>query len=300
MFEYSCSAIHLANWILSQVTDQPGAIFPKRKGWSYYLKTFYPAGSDRSMLMVMAANNSECLVFLPIDDSIDPSQIKNAVKPEIVNTLRNEFKRVTYQSILITCERLEEKVIQVLKEKQVMTPLLVLSSERVAFSRGNFDNPRLEFRLSQLIYDPDVIPCFIHDSRLRNLENIQKSLYYQNFFHRLNQYWLMGEHRISLRKIVSDSVASWTHYRRSDQNKILQQVNSELKLVFEQMFDGFISFDTYRKKSHSQPETFIVLNGPPDSKKTISVWSRKLKLALAYLNESGKPLSIEELELFIN
>ncbi len=300
MFEYSCSATHLTNWVFSQVTDQPGAVFPKRKGWSFYLKTFYPAGSDRSMLMVMAANNAECVVFLPVDDNIDQIQIKNAVKQETLKTLRTEFKRVTYQSILLTCEKQQERVLQILKEKNSKTPLLVLSSEQVTFSTGNFDNPRLEFRLSQLDYDPDLIPGFIHDSRLRSLENVQKSLYYQHFFHLLNRHWLKKENHIPLRQIVSRSVPCWSHFRRIDQKTILQQVNSELQVVFEQFFDGMIWLDIYKKKTTSQPEVILMLSDPPESKKSVSTWGRKQKQALEFLNESRKPLSIEELELFIN
>lgn len=300
MFEYSCSTTHLANWVFSQVSNQPGAVFPKRKGWSYFVKSVYPAGSERSILMVMTATNSECVLFIPVDSSVDGTQIRSALKPETLKALRQEFKQVSYQSVLITCERQQERVMRLLDEKDLRSPLLVLNSDRIGFLRGNFENPRLEFRLSQLDYDPDLIPGYFHDNRLHGLETVQKSLFYQNLFHLLNRLWLSAEKSIQLRQLINRSIPCWSYFRRADQKKILAQVHSELTDAFQRYFNGLISLETYQKKAGSQPEEVLNLPVPPDSKKALSAWSKKQKQALAYLNESSKPLSIEELELFIN
>ncbi len=300
MFEYSCSAMHLTNWIFSQVSDQPGAVFPKRKGWSFFMRTFYPANSDQSVLMVMVANRNECVVFCPVDKTVDNLQVRGALKPAIVNSLRSSFKQASYQQVLITSEKQQDRLSKLLLEKQLKAPLLVLSSEQIQFSCGNFENPRLEFRLSQLDYDPDFIPGFLHDNRLQSVENIQKSLYYQQFFHILNRLWLQGEKQVPLRQVINQSVPCWRHFRRVDQKQMMEQTYSELQLVFGRFFEGLATIETYRKKPTSQPELLITLPDPPENKKAVSTWSRKQRMALEFLHESAKPLSIEELELFIN
>jgi len=292
--------MHLTNWIFSQVSDQPGAVFPKRKGWSFFMRTFYPANSDQNMLMVMVANRNECVVFCPVDETVDNLQVRGALKPAIVKSLRSSFRQVVYQQILITCEKQQARLSRLLLEKQLKTPLLVLSSEQIQFGCGDFENPRLEFRLSQLEYDPDLIPGFLHDNRLRSVENIQKSLYYQQFFHILNRLWLQGEKQVPLRQVINQSVPCWGHFRRIDQKQMMEQTYSELQLVFGRFFEGLATIETYRKKATSQPELLITLPDPPENKKAISTWSRKQRQALEYLHESAKPLSIEELELFIN
>lgn len=83
MFEYSCSAMHLTNWIFSQVSDQPGAVFPKRKGWSFFMRTIYPANTDRSLLLVMVANKNECLVFCPVDETVDNLQVRGRLNLQL-------------------------------------------------------------------------------------------------------------------------------------------------------------------------------------------------------------------------
>ena len=289
--------MHLTNWVLSQVNNQPGVIFPKRKGWSFHLKVFYPAGSDKSALMILVMNESECLTFFPIDETIDAQQIKSALKPQTIKDLLANFEPVSVQQILLTCEKQHARVQEQLSELKAKIPLLVLSSEKVIFTHGNFENSRLEFRLSQLEYDPDLISGFIYDNRLKAGENIQKSLFYQQLFHMLNRCWLQGEKRVSLRSIVSQSIPCWNNFRRSDQNVMLQQINTDLQSVFRLFFEELIFIETYQKKVSSQPELMIMFPESPKTRKSMSSWSRKQKSALAYLHESVKPLSIDELQL---
>ncbi|MBU2646577.1 hypothetical protein KKI24_17850 [bacterium] len=300
MFEYSCSGTHLANWVLSQVNDTAGAIFPKRKKWSFYIKVFYPAGSDKSALMILVANQNECVVFIPIDETIDAQQIRSILKPELIWSLRSDFKWASYQRILLTCERQHSRVLEQLDEKNTGNTVLVLSSESVYFSRGNFENPRLEYRLSQIEYDPDLIPGFFPDSRLKVEETIQKSLFYQHFFHGLNRLWLQGEKSIPLRSIVSRSVPCWSHFRRVDQKRMMELINTELETVFQRFFEGLLTLDIYRKKASSQPEVIIVFPDPPETKKIMSIWRRQQKSALEYLHGAAKQLSIDELQLSTN
>jgi hypothetical protein len=297
MFKYSCSGMHLTNWVLSQVSNQPGVVFPQKKGWSFQLKVFYPAGSDKSALMILVVCENECIAFLPIDETIDALQIKSAINLKRNGDFLADFKQVSVQQILLTCEKQHDRVRALLGELNVKTPLLVLSSEEVIFSHGNFENSRLEFRLSQVEYDPDMISGFVYDNRLKSGENIQKSLFYQQLFHRLNRLWLQGEKRVALRSLVSRSVPCWNNFRRSDQKDILGRINTDLQAVFTRFFENLIFLQTYQKKVSSQPELMIMFPESPKTRKSMSSWSRKQKSALEYLHESAKPISMDELQL---
>jgi hypothetical protein len=288
--------MHLTNWVLSQVSNQPGVVFPKRKGWSFQLKVFYPAGSDKSALMILVVNDNECIAFLPIDETIDALQIKSALKLQRKGDFLADFKQMSVQQILLTCEKQHDRVRQLLGELEAKTPLLVLSSEEVIFSHGNFKNSRLEFRLSQLEYDPDLISGFVYDNRLKVGGNIQKSLFYQQLFHMLNRLWLQGEKRVPLRNLVSQSVPCWNNFRRSDQQEMLQRINTDLQTVFARYFEDLLLLETYQKKANSQPELMIMFPESPKTKKLMSSWSRKQKSALEYLHESIKPISMDELQ----
>ena len=289
--------MHLTNWVLSQVSNQPGVMFPKRKGWSFQLKVFYPTGSDRSMLMILVANDNECIAFLPIDETVDALQIKSAIKLPRNGDFLADFKLASVQLILLTCEKQHDRVQELLSELKVKPPLLVLSSEEVIFSHGNFENSRLEFRLSQLEYDPDLISGFVYDNRLNAGEIIQKSLFYQQLFHMLNRYWLQGEKRVPLRSLVSQSVPCWNNFRRSDQKDMLNKINTDLQTVFTRFFENLIFLETYQKKVSSQPELMIMFPESPKTRKSMTSWSRKQKSALEYLHESAKPIPIDELQL---
>ncbi len=297
MFKYSCSGSHLTNWVLSQVTDQLGVIFPKRKGWSFHVKVFYPAGSDKSAMMILVANENECIAFFPIDETTDAQQIRSAIKPQSITDFLDNSELLSVQQILLTCEKQRGRVREQLSELKSKIPLLVLSSEKVSFSNGNFENSRLEYRLSQLEYDPDLISGFICDNRLKGEGNIQKSLFYQQLFHHLNRFWLRGEKSVSLRKTVSESVPCWNNFRRSDQKDMLQQITSDLQTVFTLFFEKMLFIETYQKKASSQPELMIMFPESPKTRKSISTWSHHQKSALAYLHESIKPISIDELQL---
>lgn len=297
MFKYSCSGTHLANWVLSQVNDQPGAIFPKKDEWFFHLKVFYPAGSEKSVLIILVVNKNECVVFFPIDETMDSQQIKATLKPQIISDLTSGFKHVAHQQILLTCEKQQDRIQELLKEIKIEIPLLILSTDKVFFSRGNFENSRLEYRFSQLDYDPDLISGFIYDNHLRTGGSIQKSLFYQHLFHRLNCLWLQGEKKVSLRSFVSSSIPCWKSFRRVDQKMVLQQITSDLQTVFRLFFENQLFIETYQKKVTSQPELVIMLPDSPKTQKTISSWSSKQKSAMDYLHEPAKPLAIDELQL---
>jgi len=300
MFKYSCSAANLVNWVYSQVNDQAGAVFPRRKGWSFFIRTFYPAGTESGMLAAVTANNAECVVFFPVDDTVDNPQIVGGLKPGALENLNRDFRRISCQSILIASERQEERMLALLEKKRLATPLLVLYADRIEFRRGNFNNPRLEFRVSQLKFDPDLIPGVFRDSRIRSLGSSHRTAVYQSLFHLLNHYWLVRQNRISLRRLVNRSIPCWNQFRRADQQSVYQRIQAELDTVFGKFFEGLVRLEVYRKREGSQPEEYIVISSFPDSRKTISDWNRKQRQALGFLNDSGSPLTIEALELFIN
>lgn len=300
MFEYSCTSSHLANWVFSQVSDQHGVIFPKRKGWTFFLRAFYSGKSDQSMLQVLVANRSECIVFVPIDESIPNSQIRSAVHPGSLSGLRSELRSLSCQMILLTCENQSERIGRLLDRKKIVCPLLVLSAEGVGFKRGNFNNPRLEFRLSQLDYDPDLIPGFLHDTHFLSPENRNKSLYFQNLFHYINRMQLNGNEKMPLRQLVGRSIPCWRQFRRAEQKKILERIQTELQTVADRFLREWMTLSMVQKKPDSQPEAMIVFNAPSDIRSNQARWIRKQQEALKFLKQPRKPLTIEELELHLN
>ncbi len=295
MFKYSCSRSLLTNLILSQVSLQPDVVFPKRKGWEFYFGISSLEGFETDFFVVLVTDRKECIAFVPIGAAIDERQIRRISRDDIQESIKTglDFPFESFQLIFLTSEKNQTKV---LKYIEYDAGLLVLTSDDLLFAKGNFNNLRLEYRLSKLDIDPDLIPSFAV-ADLGGVESgISRSLFYQNFFHFLNRHWIQGQPKVALRSILDDSIPYWNLYGKKERGDLTVQIKKDLDSVFKRFFPGWLSIDNYRKKPTSQPETMIMLPDPPASKKTINFWLRKQALALDFLRDNIKQISIDILE----
>lgn len=299
MFEFSCSKSRLINWLLSQVASRSEVIFPRKKNWEYYLGLLYPNYSKACSLMVLVTDGFECIAFLPLDDIIDKQLIKKLDPRKFQEVVRREadFTFESFQLVFLTSEKLQPQILQILEKVKVEAGLMVLTADKVIFSKGNFANPRLEYRLSRLNFDPDLIPEFLTVDLAGIDENRKRSTFYQNLFHILSRDWILGEPKIVLRKVVSEIMPHWKLCGKSERQELLKHVKADLEKVFKKYFDKGLHISHYQKKSNSRPETVIILPEPPKTKKEINTWTRKQALALDSLRDNHEQISIDLSEL---
>ncbi len=300
MLKYSCTNSRLVNWVLRQVNDQPGLIFPKRKGWSARVKLLYPGDQNLAYFNVLVSNESELLVFIPINDRTVESHLKCVSNPKQIREIKKKVCRTakSVQVFFIACEKHGDYASEILQSLFQNFNLMVLDYEKMSFVRGNFKNPRLEFRLSNQVLDTDLIPDLLPENQQEISDGITNSLFYQNVLFHINHCWLTGSSGVHLRTALKNSIPYWKQYRKKDQQIIIQQIKKDLSIVFNECYDnGFVLKDD--SLNNSKTEAMIVFPDVPSGRKELNVWSRKQELALGYFRDEGKQISIEGLDFIL-
>lgn len=295
MLLYSCSNSRLLNWVLRQVGEQPGLVFPRHKGWNAYLKTRYPSGSEQGYATVVVANLSETLIFIPLDDRSDAQSIKQLTARPVVRQLMQDLglKPNSYQCIFICCERDRDYLMKLLKEALKSFNLLMLDYERMSFVEGNFKNPRLEFRLSSQEFDIDLIPDFVPDDRISATDGMSRSLFYHSMIHSMNIYWFAGKKSVALRRMLKELLPCWNHYRKSFQQDLIDRVSNHLDEIFSTVFENGFAIKEYKRKKTSHPELTVFFPEVPLNRKEMNAWLRKQNQALEFLKDEGEQISID-------
>lgn len=299
MLKYSCNNARLANWVLRQVSDQPGFLFPKRKGWKVNLKVHYTGQQDSPNWVISTYNNNECLVFIPVNGLAQKSDLKSiSGKKSIQKILEDTGQKIsTHQVVFITSSKNEENTVTLLKQLGCQYNLMVLDYEKMSFVQGNFQNPRLEYRLSSQEFDPDLIPSFLlEDQQLAN-DELSNSLFYQKLFFELSSYWLAGEKNIKVRSLLKNLIPYWRQYRKKDQQSLIAHITESLESVFDLYFTGEFVVNRHLNNNNEMHEALIRLPEIPGSKKELNGFQKKQEQALAYLRDVGKQISIDSITL---
>ncbi len=302
MVKYSCSRSRLANWVLGQIGFQPEVIFPRKKGWEMYLRLFHPGDHPSGFFLVVATNKSEFVAFVPLDDTAEKHHIKQIFGMNLRKHLFESFEIPvkSFQLIYMTSEKHQDYISKTLDEIGRKTNLMVLDSERMSFEKGGFNNPRLEFRLSRQYLDTDAISDFLPANLPMIVEGMTKSLFYQNIFHFINQCWLKGQSKVSLRRVLKNAIPYWEQYRKKEQQNIVNQARDDLEKVFKRFLDEEFRIDDFKKKMSSNfTKTTVFFPDKPSTRKEINGWIRKQSLALGFLRDNVKQISIDVLDLGI-
>ena len=302
MFEFSCQNSNLVNWILDHVSHRPDAVFPRHKGWQAYIRLFYPSSFTVSLFIVIVTNRKECLLFVPFDESSPTAVIHQILQSRFVNSIKDdlEFDCANIQLIFLTSEKNRAPIQEILATIQGLTHLLVLDSDKAAFVRGNFENPRLEYRLEHLKFDPEMIPTQIALNIGHPYKDLNRTVFYQDLFHVLNKFWLLGSKQPKLRKVIRDSVPFWPLIGKNERKALVQRVESDLRTAFEQVITDIPQIATLQKKPSSQPETIIQLPDPPESRKEVNDWMRIQRSILRNLSDDTEQITKDLLNLTLS
>lgn len=297
MIKYSCTNARLVNWVLRQVNDQPGLIFPQKKGWRAYLKLVYPGDQHQAHYLVLVTNQSELVGFVPLNNKSEQGHIRCVTNHKLIASIKSELgiQFHSHQLIFLTCEKYQEYVAQLLKSNAPECSLMMLDYEKMSFVSGNFKNPRLEYRLSSQNFDTDLIPNFLPETQQTGTDSISNALFYQHLFYNLNAFWLNGTESIPLRTVLKSSIPHWPHFRKKDQQEIIDLVGNNLTRIFTRFeFEGF-GIEPAGKKTESIPTLRICFPAKPVGKKELNNWLRKLELALEFFRGEANQISIDTL-----
>jgi hypothetical protein len=299
MFEFSCQNSNLVNWILDHVSQRPDAIFPRHKGWEAYVRLFYPSSYELSLFIVTVTNRRECLLFIPFDESSPTAVIHQILQARFVNSIKSELKFdcTNIQLIFLTSEKYREPINKVLENIQGPTHLLVLDSDKAVFIRGNFENPRLEYRLEHLKFDPEMISTQFVPDIGGDYKGLNRSIFYQHLFHVLNKFWLQGNRQPKLREVIREAVPVWPLLGKNERKALVSRVENDLQIAFESLMTDIPKVSTLQKKQSSQPETIIQLPDPPESRKEINEWMKVQHSILRYLSDDTEQITIDLLNL---
>ncbi|MBT4290379.1 MAG: hypothetical protein HOD92_23890 [Deltaproteobacteria bacterium] len=289
MFAYSCSEALLVNWILGQINTHPDAIFPHRKGWKGHLTLFYPTADGISYFLMSITNNKETIYFLPVDVTIKESHLKQFQLEKILKFIqkKNQFTSTLCQIILMTCEQEKKKIEELIKKNRIQAGLLVLYSDKIEFQRGCFNNEVLNYRLSKLTVDPDLIAQTIPDNFQKVHNNKANILFYQNLFHVLNKYWIQNQNNILLEKAIAQSILYWKQYKKKQRKKIIERVQNTLLQDLNSELSGIIRMISHKKKSESHPVFILQFILDAKDKKNITTWIKKQNRVLGLIRHKS-------------
>jgi hypothetical protein len=302
MFEYSCSEALLINWILGQVNTHPDAIFPNRKNWKGQLTLFYPSADGISYFLISITNNKETIYFIPLDSTVQESHLRQFKPGKIKNFIQQKNQSMTsqYQIIFLTCEQERKKVEDSIIKNRIQADLLVLYSDKIEFQRGCFRNDVLNFRLSKLTIDPDLIAQSIPDNYYKS-HNIKASvLFYQNIFHVLNKYWVKNQNNILLEKVISQSILYWKQYKKNQRKEILEQVQDTFLQDLNSELSTIIQIKAHKKKSGSHPVPVVQFILDVNNKKNISTWLKKQNRMLSIIRHKSPEVTPDIYSLISN
>jgi len=289
MFDYSCSETLLINWILGQINTHPDAIFPHRKGWKGHLTLFYPTTDGNAYFLMSITNKKETIYFLPVDVSIQETHLKQFQLEKILKFIKQKNQVITSHSqvILITCEQEKKKIEELLIKNRIQAELLVLYSDKIKFQQGCFNNEVLNYRLSKLTVDPDLIAQTIPDNFQKARNNKTNILFYQNLFHVLNKYWIQNQNNILLETVISQSILYWKQYKKKQQKEIVERVQNALLQDLSSELSGIIRMISHKKKSESHPVFVIQFILDAKDKKNITTWVKKQNRALGLIRHKS-------------
>lgn len=299
MLKYSCSAAKLVNWVLYQLNDQPGMIFPRKKGWTANIRLAYPGDGKIPYYLVLISSASELIVFIPLYRYSDKSQIKTLAGKKLLHEIRSESreKLEAAQTVFMSSEKDSQKVAKLLASTAQEFSLLTLDYQSMSFQKGNFQNPRLEFRLSSQTLDTELIPNLLPEIPRETENGNTVSLFYQNLFSYLNHCWFAGDKEFSIRSALKHLIPYWNQCRKKDQQETIKRILSDLESVFKRFeFNGFDLVER-QKNVESQLNSLVKLPLRPTSKKEMNIWLKKQNQALIYLRDEGKQISIDLMDL---
>lgn len=302
MFEYSCSEALLINWIIGQVNTHPDAIFPGRKNWKGHLTLFYPNTDGVSYFLISITNNKETIFFLPFDSSVQEAHLKQFKPEKIINFIRqkNQLMTAQHQMIFMTCEQEREKIEAFLLKYKIKADLLVLYSDKIEFQRGNFRNDVLNYRLSKLTIDPDLIVQSIPDNYHKSHSVKASVLFYQNIFHVLNRYWVKNLDNILLEKVIAQSILYWKQYKKNQRKEIVERVQNTFLHDLNSESSAIIQIKSHKKKSGSHPVPVIQFNLDVNDKKNISTWLKKQNRMLNIIRNKSPEITPDIYSLISN
>jgi len=289
MFKYSCSETLLINWILGQINTHPDAIFPCRKNWKGQLTLYYPSADGISYFLMIITDLKETICFIPLDSATQEAHIKKFQQEKIRTFIKQkiDIDVTQIQVVLMTCEQEKEKIDVLMKKNRINAELLVLYSDKIEFFRGSFNNDVLNYRLSKLLTDPDLIALSIPDNCYKTIQNKARILFFQSLFHVLNKYWLQNQNNIPLDKVISQCVPYWDQFQKKQRKEMIDQVQNALLKDLNIELSEIIKVKSYRKKSESHPQIFLQFRLDAKNKKNITIWLKKQNRALGLIRHQS-------------
>lgn len=302
MFEFSCQNSNIVNWILDQVSYRADALFSRNRGWEVYIRLLYPTSSESCFFVVIVSDGEECILFIPLDENSPTNILGQFIQDKFVESIKRdlEFSCRSHQLIFLTSEKLQESITNQLETFEHQTHLLILSSDTISFTKGKFNNPRLEYRFEQLEFDPELIPSLFMPDLGDAYKGLNRTVFYQDLFHTLNKFWIQGIPQANLRKVLRSSVPFWQLMGKNQRKALTSQVEIDLDAAFKKVGTELPQIHKYQKKPSSQPETSINLPEPPETRKDISDWMKNQRVTLRFLSDDTEQITIDILNLSLS
>ena len=284
MFEYACSKANLVNFLYDLTHRGKESIFPQWKGWQFLLKRVYPNNHDEGHFIVLLVCDQECIVFIPVEKTIDPLLLGNLNQPKdgkwFSKGLNLEIEN--FQQICITSERYREDLLSQLQNSDDNVSLLSLGATGLGFALGGFDNQRLNYRLEHLKIDVEQIPAIFAEDGANLSAPLTISLFYQAIFQTLTQKRICGIQEVSLKEVLTESILFYPQYSKNERRDLRYKVKDQLAEVFEQFFKGAL---TIKETQNGVEVVFIIgISQVARGKLTSNQWSRAMKESITFLS----------------
>lgn len=299
MFKLNSSEKKLANFILYCADNDKKAVFPSSEGWNSYFTHYYPEPKGKYYHLVFFQNGDHNIAIIPVDETFDRQHLK-LMKPKTVkHYLEYAFSKRMEQVELffLTNESTEEHILDSLSKLEHPGGLITLLPGKIKFSKGEFENSRLEYRLLKLKPNPDYIPNVLPFGLQQMGDDIGRMSFYHSLLHLVGQNWLEGEASVALVDILHRYNPFYNCFNKRDKREFLNIIADDLSQVFKKYYKGILRLEMHRKKDTSHPVAVIEFLSAPSSKKEVSIWFKKQKQALEWLQNSHQQMLLNVLSL---
>jgi len=270
MFRFSANEQLLADWIQWQSHSE--GLFPADKGWRLRFQLQSSHRDSPAFFFFEAQNDDEKLCLVPVITSTcmeTLTALKASLKPTDTLVLLCGESAADQVSLCIVRSHLPKS-----------TLLLALGEESMETYLGEWENSRLEFRLSkqqtrawEIPHQVPLNPALLEDEALL-------SRCFLELFSHLTQQWLQGEERVPFEGLLQRALPLYSQLPKGDRKRVSSLILNQMQQLIHGPLKDWVTLDSFQKKRQSEPVIGIKFLSPPKGRGAVIKELRKQSQAI--------------------
>lgn len=288
------SIVRLMNLILQQVSTKPGVLFPKEKGWRAWLPelannpVFNPTG-------FFVENETSQIFFAPCNENVPFSLWSHYLPNNLSKLIRGTDKKKLEVFFVLNDANLK----RVIKQTEIYNgniSVLIPKENKLSFLQGGFKDLRLQYRLEQLEFDPELISDQLYPYPPDLVEKEEKSLFLQRFFHEMNKGVFLHEKVFDPIDLLKHAFPAWDLLQKTERKMTIIYTKKTFEWVITVFLSDFLAWREIKSKSVDLPKHKIHVLFDVADRKSFKGWIQAQKQSLSWLKKNANQLQLNFFE----